>query len=166
MPIHYNYVFDNITKTYNFTTKNDILYRVAFVVDETFSSISNEAIKNVYQLVIEKVGESIEPFDSRVSCTIEQMIKKFFNDVSNSVIYVCSSDDNKELLRFKVFERWYLKSPHRVVIEKINRVLQLSLSPNKTHLIYTSLMFHKNNPNKAKLLEIYENMEKVLNEEK
>ena len=63
----YNYVFDNITITYNFTTKNDIIYRIAFIVDETFSAISGKEIPNVYQLIIEKASDDIEPFDSNVS---------------------------------------------------------------------------------------------------
>ena len=54
MQNHYNYTFDSITNTYNFTTKNSILYRVAFIVDETFSTISEREIANVFQLVIEK----------------------------------------------------------------------------------------------------------------
>jgi hypothetical protein len=57
---HYNYVFDEITNTYNFVTKNQILYRVAFIIDETFSTISGEEISNIFQLVIEK-SNAINP---------------------------------------------------------------------------------------------------------
>ncbi|WP_300674707.1 hypothetical protein [Soonwooa sp.] len=54
MQNHYNYVFDDITNTYNFTTKNSILYRVAFIVDETFSAISGEEIPNIFQIIAKK----------------------------------------------------------------------------------------------------------------
>ena len=64
MQSHYNYVFDEITNTYNFVTKNQILYRVAFIIDETFSTISGEEISNIFQLVIEKSNEEIEPYDT------------------------------------------------------------------------------------------------------
>lgn len=67
MQNHYNYVFDDITNTYNFTTRNNILYRVAFIVDETFSAISGEEIPNIFQLVIEKAVDEVEPYDSKVS---------------------------------------------------------------------------------------------------
>ncbi len=60
MQSHYNYVFDEITNTYNFVTKNQILYRVAFIIDETFSTISGEEISNIFQLVIEK-SNAINP---------------------------------------------------------------------------------------------------------
>ncbi len=76
MQSHYNYVFDDITSTYNFVTKNNILYRVAFVVDESFSSISGEEIQNVYQLVVEKANEELEPFDAKVSRTIQNIIQR------------------------------------------------------------------------------------------
>lgn len=75
---HYNYTFDNITNTYNFTTKNNILYRVAFVVDETFSVISNEEIPNIFQLVIDKANDELEPYDVKVSRTIENIVERFF----------------------------------------------------------------------------------------
>ena len=60
MQNHYNCVFDEISKTYNFATKNGILYRLAFIVDQTFSAISGEEITNVFQLVIEKANENIK----------------------------------------------------------------------------------------------------------
>jgi len=48
-------------------------YRVAFVVDETFSTISNEEIPNVFQLIIDKASDELEPYDPKVSRTIEDM---------------------------------------------------------------------------------------------
>ena len=123
---HYNYVFDNITKTYNFTTKNSILYRVAFVVDQTFSSISGEEISNIYQIIIEKANEGIEPFDRKVSKTVEHIIELFFLKVENSLIYVCDDADEKARLRHKIFDRWYKKSEHRKSIIKIDNIIQFS----------------------------------------
>lgn len=82
----YNYVFDDITQTYNFTTKNKILYRIAFVVDETFSMIAGEEIPNVYQIIVEKANQEVEPFDPKVSSTIENIIEQFFRKVENSLI--------------------------------------------------------------------------------
>ena len=70
MQNHYNYVFDEITSTYNFTTKNNFLYRIAFIEDATFSSISGEEIPNVFQIIIEKASDEVEPFDPKVSKTI------------------------------------------------------------------------------------------------
>jgi hypothetical protein len=163
---HYNYVFDNITKTYNFTTKNDILYRVAFVVDETFSTISGEEISNVFQIIVEKANEGIEPFDQKVSKTIEDIIEHFFRKIENSLIYVCSDDDEKAKLRHEIFNRWYKKSKYRESIIKIDNIIQFHTKGLTTSKIYTSFMFHKSNSNFEKLIQIYYRIEDVLNEEK
>lgn len=161
---HYNYVFDNITNTYNFTTKNNILYRVAFVVDETFSAISNEEIPNVFQLVIDKASDELEPYDAKVSKTIENIVERFFHNVLNSMIYVCSDEDDKAKTRFKVFDRWYQKSEYKAFIVKIDNIIQYRISESERQIMYTSFMFHHDNPTCRKLVEIYNQIEKTLNE--
>lgn len=124
MQNHYNYVFDEITLTYNFTTKNNILYRVAFIVDETFSSISGKAFTNIYQIVIEKANDQlIEPYDRKVSKTIEDIIEKFFRKIENALLYVCDDEDKKAKLRFQIFDRWYKKSKYKKSIVKIDKII-------------------------------------------
>ena len=163
MQNHYNYVFDDITNTYNFTTKNRILYRVAFIVDETFSAISGEEIPNIFQIIVEKANDEIEPYDSKVSKTIENIIERFFIRIENSLVYVCSDEDEKAKLRYDVFERWYKKSEFRENVIKIDNILNINVTSTETHKLYTSFMFHKSNSNYEKLLEIYSRIEEVLN---
>lgn len=166
MRAHYNYAFDNITNTYNFTTKNNILYRVAFVVDETFSAISNEEIPNVFQLIIDKASDELEPYDAKVSRTIEDIVERFFHNALNSMIYICSDENDKAKTRFKVFDRWYKKSEYKSFIVKIDNIIQFKISETETQKMYSSFMFHQNNPTHQKLVEIYNQIEKTLNEEK
>jgi hypothetical protein len=163
---HYNYVFDEITNTYNFVTKNEILYRIAFIIDETFSTISGEEISNIFQLIVEKSNDEIEPYDSKVSKTIEHLIERFFQKIENSLIYICSDDNEKAEKRHEIFNRWYKKSKYKVVIIKIDNIISVTISENEKQKLYTSFMFHKQNSNFEKLLEIYSQLEKVLNEEK
>lgn len=166
MQTHYNYTFDNITETFNFTTKNNILYRVAFVVDDTFSSISNKEVPNVFQLVIDKASNKIEPFDKRVSKTIEDIVKRFFQNAQNSMIYICTDGDSKAKTRFKVFDRWYKNSIYNSSVIKIDNIIQIKSSETETQKIYTSFMFHQNNPNHKSLIRIYKQIEEVLNNDK
>ena len=166
MQIHYNYSFDSITNTYNFTTKNNILYRVAFVIDEIFSSISGEEIPNVFQLIIDKASDELEPYDVKVSKTVENIVEMFFKNVKNSMIYICSDDDEKGQTRFNVFDRWYKNSRYKAVILKIDNIIQYKISETETQKIYTSFLFHQENPIRQKLVAIYNQIEKVLNEEK
>lgn len=130
----YNYVFDNTTDTYNFTTKNNICYRVSFVVDQTFSTLSGQEISGIYQLVVEKATEELEPFDSKV--------------------------------RHKVFSRWYETSFYRETIVKMDNIVKVDIGEDTICVLYTSFMFHKQNPEFETLIEIYGRIEAVLNAEK
>ena len=166
MQNHYNYVFDNITNTYNFTTKNNILYRVAFIVDNTFSTISGEEIPNVFQIIIEKANEEIEPLDIKVSRTIENIVERFFEKIENSLIYVCYDLDQKAMSRHKLFERWYQNSTSKKNIIKIDKVIEINIQDFEIQKLFTAFMFHKKNKNFKRLMEIYNNFEEILNREK
>ncbi|MBX2953135.1 MAG: hypothetical protein KF870_11555 [Leadbetterella sp.] len=130
----YNYVFDNTTDTYNFTTKNNICCRVSFVVEQTFSTLSGQEISGIYQLVVEKETEELEPFDSKV--------------------------------RHKVFSRWYETSFYRETIVKMDNIVKVDIGEDTICVLYTSFMFHKQNPEFETLIEIYGRIEAVLNAEK
>jgi len=163
---HYNYVFDNITNTYNFVTRNSILYRVAFVVDETFSAISGETIPNMFQLVVEKATETLESYDAKVSKTIEDIVEKFFQTVENSLIYICSDDDKKSKLRHDIFDRWYKNSPYHHAIIKLDNIISFNLGDQETQKLYTSMMFHRDNSNSKKIIHIYTQISSALLDEK
>ncbi|MEO8149182.1 MAG: DUF6169 family protein [Bacteroidia bacterium] len=165
MQNRYNYIFDNITSTYNFTTKNNILYRVAFIVDSTFTTISQEEIPNVYQLIVEKANDEIEPLDAKVSWTIGDIVERFLDNIKNSLVYVCADIDSRASIRLDTFDRWYQRSDAREKILKIDKIIQIEIH-KEMHRLYTSLMFHKDNPHRKKLISIYNNIEKFLNEEK
>jgi len=163
---HYNYVFDHITSTYNFTTKNNILYRIAFVVDERFSELSGEEIPNVFQLVVEKASEETEPYDSKVSKTIENIIERFFRKIENSLVYVCSDEDKKGKIRHDIFDRWYKKSEFKESIIKMDNIIKINISKLETLRLYTSFMFHKENSSYEQLVGIYNQIEQILNSDK
>lgn len=161
MPLHYNYAYDPLANSYVFTTRNSILYRVSFSNDNTFSSLSGKDIPNIFQLVIEKVSAELEPYDIRVSRTIETIVEHFFQNIQNAVIYVCDDFDSKAKMRFKVFDNWYKKSKYKDDVVKMDNIIRI-----ETTLLYTSFLFHKENPYYETLVKIYMQMEKLLNEDK
>ncbi|MBW3466585.1 DUF6169 family protein [Arthrospiribacter ruber] len=163
MQNHYNYVFDNLTSTYNFVTKNKILYRVAFVVDQTFSTISGEEIPNVFQIILEKGNDEFEVYDSKVSKTVASIIENFFQNVENALIYVCSEEKDKAEKRNMIFDRWYKNYKHKDFISKIDKIISIRTSNIEVQQLYTSLIFHKENPNQIRLIEIYDQIENTLN---
>ncbi|MBX3162863.1 MAG: hypothetical protein KF900_00120 [Bacteroidetes bacterium] len=165
MQNRYNYTYDPFSNSYNFITKNDVLYRVAFVTDETLSSISGTKIPHVFQLVVEKINKEKESLDTKVSKTIELIVVAFLNEVKNSVIYVCSDNEDKALIRFKVFNRWYQNSKHNAYILKIDNVIPIKTAHKQEMKLYTSFILHKNNPNYTQVVKLYHQIEKTLNEE-
>lgn len=163
MPNPYNYYFDEATQTYHFITKNGIDYRVAFIVDHTFSAVSGLEIENVYQIIIDKVNDDLEKFDSQVSATVQTIVDSFFINAQNSMIYVCDDKDNKGEKRFKAFQRWYQNSTFTDHIIKVDNVI-ICNSDNGDYTIYSSLLYHQDNNNKETILEIYETIQVILNE--
>ncbi len=162
MPNLYNYTLNEVTSTYNFTTKNNIEYKVIFIIDETLDSVSEDTIENVYQVIIEKVGDTIETFDSAVARTIDDIIKSFFENAQNSLIYICSDDEEKAEIRFNLFDRWYLNSTFNEFITKIDNVINCEAN-GEAYLLYTSLLYHNDNPNVEYVLTAYNSIEEVLN---
>lgn len=135
-------------------------------MDETFSTISGEEIPNVFQLIIEKASEGTEPYDAKVSKTIENIVERFFKKIENSLIYVCSEEDEKAKLRHDIFDRWYRKSGLQEFIVKIDNVININISKFEIQKLYTSFMFHRENTNYKKLIDIYSQIENILNAEK
>jgi len=115
-------------------------------VDESFSSISGEEIQNVYQLIVEKASEELEPFDAKVSRTIQNIIQRFFQQTENSLIYICSDDDQKSKIRHEIFSRWYKYSKYQEDIIKLDNIIKVDIHLTSPQILYTSMMFHEKIP--------------------
>lgn len=99
LPSHYNYSFDQATNSYFFITKQNIIYRVAFIVEETLNTITNSKDSDrLYQIVIEKISEELDAFDTEVAKTIEHLISDFYSIETNALIYVCTDTKNINLV--------------------------------------------------------------------
>lgn len=162
MPLPYNYKFDETTNTYSFITKNYFEYKIVFIVDETLDIASETPIKNVYQIIVEKVTGGIESLDILVSKTIEAILGSFFKTKENSLIYICSEDNQKAKARFDVFNRWYNQSTLSSII-KVDNIIICEFNGVK-YTIYTSLLYEIENPNVQNILKAYHNIEDILNE--
>ncbi|WP_289664317.1 DUF6169 family protein [Flavobacterium panacagri] len=161
----YNYTFNS--GYYSFFTKRQIEYRVAFYEDFTLASCISDSVElgNVYQITIDKISDQPAQFDVLISETIKSIITVFFENTQNALIYICDDNDNKAFQRFSVFDRWYNKSSMTNNITKINNILEFDLD-NETIKLYTSLMFHKENPNSKNIEKAFNNINNTLNGEK
>lgn len=161
----YKYSYHKTSGTYQFTTKNNVVYSIVFVVDYTLSSISSSGreFDNIYQIIIEKISDELEPFDSSVFLTVDSIIHDFFKNEENALIYICSNDHGKDAKRFKVFDRWYQNSNQKNTLLKIDNIVRIG---DGSTLIYTALLYHKNNSTISDILETFNEIESVLNSEK
>ncbi|MBP1222477.1 DUF6169 family protein [Flavobacterium sp. 1355] len=163
MPNPYNYSFNDSTQSYHFLTKNNIDYRVAFIDDQTFSAVSGIEMQNIYQIIIEKVEDKREKFDSQVSSTIQSIVLSFFKNSQNAMIYICDDKDDKGKKRFNAFERWYKNCESNGFINKINNVI-VCYTEEKHWTLYTSLLYHEDNSNKDTIVEVYHTLQEILND--
>ena len=95
--------------------------------------------------------------------TVDLIISNFFENVENALIYICSDDKGKESKRFNAFNRWYKNSKHKDYITKVDNVIKFE---ETSSFIYTSLLYHNDNPNVNYILDTFNEIEDVLNSEK
>ncbi len=166
MQNHYNYAFDSTTNAYIFATKNNILYRIAFIVDETFSTILNTEVDNIFQLVVEKLSTEIEPFDPIVSKTIVAIIEVFFKNTDKAILYICLNSDSKASARFQLFHKWYMGSKLRSEIIKLDESISYSYEQHESLAFYASILIQKRNANLETLIDAFHQIKRLLSEEK
>ncbi|QNK78098.1 hypothetical protein H7F37_03165 [Winogradskyella sp. PAMC22761] len=93
--------------------------------------------------------------------TIDNIINDFFKSRENSLIYVCSNEQDKNQIRSLVFERWYQYSQHKDVITKIDSIIPM----DDNSILYTSLLYHNENPNITYILTSFNEIEDALDKD-
>ncbi len=74
-------------------------------------------------------------------------------------LQLCSNIDNKEQKRFAIFNRWYQYSKYKTVIKKIDNIIKIE-EENDNTTIFTSFMYHKDNPNSYKIIYVSQRQSK------
>jgi hypothetical protein len=108
----------------------------------------------------------LEPFDANVSKTIVKIIEVFFQNIQNALIYICDDKDEKALLRHTIFDRWYKNSNNKNQIIKVDNVIRFNITAIESKTLYTSLLLSPHNQNFHDLIDIYNRMGEILNEDK
>ncbi len=152
-------VFKNTdTSIYNFTTKNNIEYKIVFTeLTEVFNGTSTgESIEKVYDLTIEKISEGVEPFDPDTGKTINKITEEFFKDKDNSIFYICNHIDNKQKKRSDTFTKWGNEISQEISVNHITRNYKVNYISEK-YLQYSGLIYHSDN-------QFYESITTAYNE--
>lgn len=82
-----------------------------YAVEFTEHNIESKYIYKAFELSFYIVEEITKRNDLKISKTIIQIVKDFFDENPNSVVvYICDSQDNRQHNRNRLFNRWFIKS--------------------------------------------------------
>lgn len=155
----YKVYFDDLTFEYYFTTKYDVEYRLAFSeFNSIFIGTRGEGIINsAYNLLIDNVKDKKAPQDNDIKETVIEIIKSFFEDKENCIIYTCDDSDERELLRYKKFNSWFNLSDFK---HNLTKYQDKFINNGKAY--YTSLIYHKDNTQSYLIDESYKEIQYYL----
>ncbi len=111
--------------SYIFETTNGIVYEIKFK-PSPYLLPGNVFSELIYEFVIEVAINGLgknPPLDNKISITIAEIFREFFNASSKNVcIYICDSSDNRQDIRRKKFDQWFYKHQNDSFI-KIDEIL-------------------------------------------
>jgi hypothetical protein len=119
--------------TYFFKTISGISY-IAYFIDVSFDSTIP-----LYSFSFEPENEK-GVYDERISVTIIHILRKFFENHLNSMLFVCDVSDGKEKGRLRLFNNWYKNYQGDDILLKID---YQTTFPD--YNLLASLLIHKEN---------------------
>ena len=149
-----NYIFKtqkNKENEYVFVTNYGIQYSIE-IEDGSSYFLSFKPYLSVYELSIDisNVEQVLfAPYDRRTEVTILSIVKAFFQDHTNSIIYVCDSVDGKHRARNRKFDMWFSRN-NDGTLEKYD----LDFSTEGMEIL-ASLIVHIDNPFKEELIQLF-----------
>lgn len=160
--MHLPYKVHNVGGIYFFITTSGIKYSIIFSIRSDFQHTGSAT---VYDFAFAPEGielNELPSHDPRIFPTISSVIEKFFEKDTNALIFVCDSLDNRGLARKKLFSIWYDSSSCNY-LDKIDSIV----NDEEDDLQYfTSLLIHKNVPNKDSLISQYKSLILLYNGQK
>ena len=89
---------------YRFTTDFGVNYSIGFEPNDLFQHV------DVYEFIIINSTNSKSPNDPKLRQTILALIREFFQEDTNVMLYICSTGDNRQSQRNRLFHSWFQTS--------------------------------------------------------
>lgn len=132
------YLLRNADEGFIFETDFGIIYAIRFTDDSDYVSGSS-FVNEVFSFSITPIIGQVKQKGPRVEQTVIEAILLTFEALPNAVInYVCSLDNDQEVVRNRLFHQWYLKAGR-------HRFVKLDHTDHENR-IYTSVIFQSNHP--------------------
>lgn len=103
----YKVTFVKENGSYEFITDYGIKFRVGLDEDDLLCSVS------AYQLCIVNTNSRRSPNDRKLRNTIYAILHEFFSQSQNAILYICDTGDGRQLMRYRLFNQWFLSYPAR-----------------------------------------------------
>lgn len=87
-------------KILHFETENNIRYAVDFDFEDTTLFVA-------YWLNLTNESHKPSPNDRKIPMTVICIIEEFFNQNPDILLYMCSTDNNQQAQRARLFLRWF-----------------------------------------------------------
>jgi hypothetical protein len=160
----YNFRFDGgATNDYAFQTKAGYVYLVSFkpsgYIFPQSAAFQNDVFEFVITLTNGQAG-ALPLADLLIEPTIVLIFQDFFVRRGVVVVYICDSSDQRQAIRHRMFNRWFLRYRHLGFV-KLDAELN---DPAGT--IYTSVLLHRTYPHRVAVLDAFLQLTDEINEAK
>lgn len=93
-------------QTYRFRTDYGVVCDVYFLEDDMLHSCT------AYQIAVANVNNQKSPRDLKLRDTIIAIVYEFFEENVAALLYICETDDDKQLSRSRLFSYWFSSHPY------------------------------------------------------
>lgn len=111
-PYEYAYIFvGGVNNQYTFETNRGFIYKVTFTPTPYLFGEDSIHSENTYELSLlvgfNPTGED-PPFDHYTARTLATIFGDFYDRSADTItLYICASDDGRQLIRARLFTRWF-----------------------------------------------------------
>lgn len=105
---------------YDFVTAQGVRYSASFLEDVPLGNCET------YQFGFRKKEEYHTNYDARVKATLLAIIRQFFIENKNVLLYICDTSDGREAKRNRLFIRWFeeFANPNSFTMRSASAVIE------------------------------------------
>lgn len=133
-PCHVEKLTDTV---FVFHTKSNVVYYISFVEDMEIVGLQS------YQFIIERKTEK-QGYDADVKAVIIAIIKDFFAQNNDILLYICDTSDGRESMRNRLFIRWFKETDKENLFE-----IKTTDAVVEGEGMFFAIIFKKSNPRYA-----------------
>lgn len=139
-----------------------IIFRTDFGVEYsvTFDDDANP-LYLAYWFNLSNMNNVVSPGDKKIAQTVICIIEEFFIQNPDILLYMCSTEDNRQAQRARLFLRWFKGAEQRK-----HYVIRTAEVKGEGRMEYVALIAQRSNPHIAEILGMFDSDTAMFNEMK